>query len=153
MNDVPLSQARFQELLAAYGSQPEHWPERERNAAIEMLASSDTARTLAREQRSLDAWLSMSSPPALPTKLVERLNAIPEKRGTVLLARQLRVRALWVPALGWAAAAAIGIWLGAHSAAADSTVAKSANVENTVVEHENERLALSGGMLDELEEP
>jgi hypothetical protein len=95
----------------------------------------------------------MSSPPTLPTDLIRRLNLIPEKQGNLLLTRRLRVRALWVPALGWAAAAAIGIWLGARSAAADSTVAKSANVENTVVEHENERLALSGGILDELEEP
>ena len=153
MNDAPLTQARFQELLAAYGSQPEHWPECERNAANDMLESSETARTLAREQRALDAWLSMSSPPALPTDLIQRLNTIPEKQGTLLLARQLRIRTLWVPALGWAAAAAIGIWLGARSAGADGTAAKSAAVEDTVAQHENERLALSGGMLDELEEP
>ncbi len=153
MNDAPLSQARFQELLAAYGSQPEHWPERERNAAIEMLESSEIARTLAREQRALDVWLSMSSPPTLPTDLIRRLNTVPETQDTLPLVRRLRVRALWAPALGWAVAAAAGIWLGARSAAADSTVTKSANVENTVVEHENERLALSGGMLDELEEP
>jgi hypothetical protein len=153
MNDASLSQSRFRALLAAYGARPEYWPERERKAAIELLESSETARALAREQQALDTWLTMSSPPALPTKLVEHLNAVPEKRGTVLLARRLHIRALWVPALGWAAAAAVGIWLGARSAGADSTVAKSAAVDDTVAQRENERLALSGGMLGELEEP
>ena len=153
MNDTPLSQSRFEALVAAYGSQPEHWPECERKAAIELLESSEAARTAAHEEHALDAWLAMSSMSTPPTELIRHLNAIPENQRQALLIRRPRVSALWMLALGWAAAAAIGIWLGARSAAADSTVATSANVENTVVEHENERLALSGGMLDELEEP
>ena len=153
MNHAPLTQSRFQALLEAYGARPEHWPEGERSAAIELLETSESARILAREQHALDAWLSLSIVPAIPTELIQRLHAIPERQGKLLLARRLRVRAFLVPALGWAAAAVVGIWLGARSASLESAVVKAAPSEETVAQIENERLALSGGILDESEEP
>ena len=152
MNDA-LTQTRFQALLEAYGAQPERWPEHERNAAIELLNSSESARVLAREQHELDAWLSVPSTPKISAKLMLRLNAIPEKQGKLLLARRLRIRALWVPALGWAAAAAVGIWLGARSATADRYVVKSDDAAETAAQIENERLAISGGLFDDSEAP
>ncbi len=153
MNDAPLTQTRFQALLEAYGARPEHWPEGERNAAIQSLNTSEAARILAREQHALDAWLSVPGTPKISAELNQRLNAIPQQHGRALLARRLRVRALWVPALGWAAAAAIGIWLGARSAGVDSTIVKSTAVEVDSAQNLNERLALSGGILDVSEVP
>ena len=81
MNDAPLTQTRFQALLEAYGARPERWPESERNAAIELLNSSESARVLAQEQHEIDAWLSVPSTPKISAKLILRLNAIPEKQG------------------------------------------------------------------------
>lgn len=153
MNSAPLSQLRFRALLEAYGTRPEHWPERERGAALELLEASGSARILAAEQRALDAWLTMTVAPTLPRELIEHLAAIPEKRGTVLLTRHLHLRSLCVPALGWAAAAAVGIWLGAHLTTAESTLVNPAVLAPDVAQSENEQLALSGGLFDELEEP
>lgn len=152
MNDVPLTQTRFLALLEAYGARPERWPKHERNAAIELLNTSESARVLAREQHALDAWLSVPGP-KISADLNRRLNAIPEQRGRALLVRPLRVRALWLPALGWAAAATVGIWLGARSATTDRYVVNSDDTEQAAAQTENERLAISGGLFDDSEAP
>jgi hypothetical protein len=153
MNDVPLPQTRFLALLEAYGARPERWPEHERNAAIELLDTSESARVLAREQHSLDAWLSVPDTAKISADLNRRLNAIPEQCGRALLVRPLRVRALWLPALGWAAAATVGIWLGARSATTDRYVVNSDDTEQAAAQTENERLAISGGLFDDSEAP
>ena len=153
MNDVSLTQTRFLALLEAYGARPERWPEHERNAAIELLNTSESARVLAREQHALDAWLSVPGTPKISAELTRRLNAIPEQRDRGALAHRLSVRALWMPALGWAVAAAVGIWLGARSATADRYVVISDDTEETAAQYENERLAISGGTFDDSEVP
>ena len=153
MNDVPLTQTRFQALIEAYGARPERWPEYERNAAIELLSTSESARVLAQEQHALDAWLSVPGTPKISAELTRRLNAIPEQRDRGALAHRLSVRALWMPALGWAVAAAVGIWLGARTAIADRNVVNAGDTEETAAQYDNERLALSGGVIDDSEAP
>jgi hypothetical protein len=150
--DAPMSQSRFEALVAAYGARLDRWPDGERKSALSLLATSDVARALACEQEAIDGWLSASAP-ALSAGLVQRLNTIPEERGAALLARRLRVRAMWVPVLGWAAAAAVGLWLGARSTHTDIAATSSEVDDRTSVHDENVRLAISGSTLDEVEVP
>jgi hypothetical protein len=150
--DAPMSQSRFEPLIAAYGVRPERWPDGERNAALALLAVSEIARALKREQEAVDGWLSASAP-ALSTGLIQRLNTIPEKHGTALLARHLRLRAMWVPVFGWAAAAVVGLWVGARSPDTDSAPNSSEVDDRAFIQDENVRLAISGSTLDEVGVP
>src|SRR6185436_16949837 len=60
------------------------------------------------DDRMLEQALAALPEPGLPPELAARLDAIPE-RGVV---RRFPARAWRVPALGWAAAAAIGLFVG-----------------------------------------
>ena len=104
----PLALARFRELVGAYGGRLELWPEAEVNAARELVAVSAEARALVEEEAAFDrALVAASAPLEVPATLLRRLNEVP------LRAPQRRVwwpfgRA-WVPAAGWAFAAALGV--------------------------------------------
>ncbi len=52
-----MNQARLSELLDAYGNNPLRWPEAERAAALQLLASSAEARALRDHAALLDASL------------------------------------------------------------------------------------------------
>jgi hypothetical protein len=77
-NDTPMTVERLQQLLDAYGANPERWPADRRSQALELLAESAPARALRAEAARLDALLDMV-PAAEPSpQLVRRaLSAAP----------------------------------------------------------------------------
>ena len=110
---------------------------------------------LSDDDAELDAAIRALPDPELPTELSRRLEAIPE-RGNV---RRFPRRAWRISAFGWAAAAAIGLFVGAETAESDSTETASGDPGANVVsestardEVEDETLALAVGSFTELEE-
>lgn len=61
-----LDESRFADLLDAYGGEPARWPAPEREAALQLLARSETARAAQRQAAWLDAELDRSvvAPPS-----------------------------------------------------------------------------------------
>lgn len=144
----PLDLERFKALLAAYGARPERFPDAERDAALALLQSSEEARTLARAESALDDVLALAPKPELSPGLSRRLAELP-----VVHARPER-RSRWAPvftALGWAAAAAFGVYWGAHTEALESASAVDESAEVAADEGE-ELMALALGALPQLEE-
>ncbi len=100
-----ISVERFEQLLAAYGAAPEHWPETERSAAQRLLDESAAARRLLAHAAALDALLDHAAiePPS------------PLLRAQVLMAAPRAPRRRWAYAMGvavpLAAAAAVILWL------------------------------------------
>jgi hypothetical protein len=127
MKTTPESLARFRALAEAYGGDLERWPEQERAWARELAVRSADARAALAGEQGLDALLAAADTPALPRALAARLEQLPPKTAVV---RPLRLprRAFCAPALGWAAAAAIGLWLGAQSAGTDDSGPDAADV-------------------------
>jgi hypothetical protein len=127
MKTSPDPLARFRALAEAYGSDLERWPEQERAWARELAARSADARAALASEQGLDALLAAADTLELPRELAARLEQLPPKTAVV---RSLRLprRAWRAPALGWAAAAAIGLWLGAQSAGTDETGRGAADV-------------------------
>ncbi len=121
----PLALARFRELVAAYGARLELWPQDEVNAARELLAVSAEARALLEQEAAFDRELAVvNQPPEVPAALLRRLNEVP------LRAPQRRVwwpfgRA-WVPAVGWAFAAAVGVSWGLLATPFETTEGETA---------------------------
>jgi hypothetical protein len=110
------------------------------------------------EQRSddddaaLDAAFGELPVPELPEGLRMRLHAIPERSNV----RRFPVRKLGVSAFGWAAAAALGLFIGSQSFDGDATVAAgNASVDavsGVEVSDEDESLELAAGTFAEFEE-
>ena len=160
MTPPPLPLERFRELVAAYGARLELWPADEAARARELVAMSAEARALFDAETELDRELvGVSAPPEVPARLLRRLNEVP------LRAPQRRVlwpfgRA-WVPALGWAFAAALGVSWGlfappfegneSDSGAAVASVAPSAN-DVAPAAAEDDVAALARGTLVDFEE-
>jgi hypothetical protein len=69
------------------------------------------------EDAALDAALRDLPVPALPADLRLRLQAIPERENV----RRFPLRVLRAPALGWAAAAVLGLFVGARSLESEAT--------------------------------
>jgi hypothetical protein len=116
-----LTVARFGELSAAYGSDLNHWPASEREAGLELVRTSDAARTLLGEERDLDRALAGAAnvdlvplSPDLERRLAEIPLRIAQSSGW-----PARLFRLWVP-LAWSAAAALGVVLGVYSTDGDS---------------------------------
>jgi hypothetical protein len=122
----PLDLERFKELLAAYGGRPERFPEREREAAVALLEGSEVARGLLVAESALDEVFAVAPAPELSSSLARKLAELPIRHPQA--ERRSRFAGLFT-ALGWAAAAAVGVIWGAHSEALDS--AKSGNTAET----------------------
>jgi hypothetical protein len=110
---------------------------------------------LSDDDAALDEAIRALPEPELPAELSRRLEAIPE-RGNV---RRFPRRAWRVSAFGWAAAAAIGLFIGAQTAETDSTATASGDSGEDLAaeptaddEVEDETLALTVGSFTELEE-
>jgi hypothetical protein len=127
MNEPPMTLSRFRTLVEAYGSELARWPERERARAQALLESSEPARAALAEEAELDHALSALSTPNLSDALARRLNEIPV-RTPVKPRTRLPFKRLWAPALGWAAAAALGIALGNFADDEDDTLADASQV-------------------------
>lgn len=62
-----MDQTRFEAILAAYGADPERWPEAERAAAIAFATAHQTDMS---EARAVDALLAAAPPVAPPSDLL-----------------------------------------------------------------------------------
>lgn len=107
-----LTEERFRKLAEAYGSQLERWPAAERKAARELVLKRPELRACLAAEAELDAFLGSGRSDGLPASLLQRLEALPE---TAPQPFPWRARSLLKPALGWAVAAAFGLWLGART--------------------------------------
>jgi len=67
---------RFEQLIEAYGSDPQRWPVAERAAALKLLAESDKAAALLEQSAWLDETLDQFAVPAFD-QLNERLLKMP----------------------------------------------------------------------------
>ena len=155
----PLALARFRELVTAYGGRLELWPHEEVNAARELLAVSAEARALLEEEAAFDREFAIvNQPPEVPAALLRRLNEVP------LRAPQRRVwwpfgRA-WVPAVGWAFAAAVGVSWGlfatpfetAEAEMAPAVAALDSSAAAPAAPADDDFSALARGTLVEFEE-
>jgi anti-sigma factor RsiW len=109
-----------------------------------------TVERIAEEDRELDRALAALPVPELPAELRRRLSEIPE-RGNV---RRFPGRSWRVSALGWAAAAAIGLVIGAQTAETEAVPSASPDTQelDDGSLDEDETLELSVGSLAGLEE-
>ena len=147
-----LSLSRFRELVAAYGANFERWPATLQEPARALYARAPEARALCEQHAPLDAWLSLDTSEALPAGLEQRLLSVPQQRRKVL---PFKPRSLIVPALGWAAAAAFGLWLGASDIAdqvapADDVSAQAAQTaDDEAADDDEQLLALTTGSFED----
>ncbi len=154
----PLSFERFGELVAAYGGRLELWPDGERSAAEALLESSERARALLAAETELDTMFTEpSAAPEPSAALLRRLNEIP------LRVPQRSVwwpfRRAWIPAVGWAFAAALGVGWGivgtpfedGELATTSALTATSAASDGAAIA-EDDLAALARGTLVDLEE-
>jgi len=86
---------RLQAVLAAYGADPAHWPERDRELAQWLGAADPVLATSLNDARTMDRVLTRASHPAAPAgavdRLVARVDGLPGK--IVPIARPGRARA------------------------------------------------------------
>jgi hypothetical protein len=115
---------RLQEVLAAYGADPAHWPERDREFAF-LLATADPALAAPlQDARALDLALAHASRPMAPAGAADRIAGLADVSGDVVsFARRGRVpsrakRAVLPGRLAvltaLAASLALGLYLGAN---------------------------------------
>jgi hypothetical protein len=141
----PLSEERFRELLDAYGAEISRFPEPERRAAELLLDSSESARAWFDAERELDARLLKSLSAALEPlspELERRLAGIPIRHPQA--GRGGGLVRLFVPAVAWAAAACVGIWLGSGALPIDDD-AGSSDESAELQSDEEELVALAIG--------
>jgi hypothetical protein len=148
----PFDVNRFRALVAADGTRTELWPEGERDAALALVSASDEARALFEEERALDRALGGAGDVQLAPALLRRLNEVP-----VRFPRAERRPSRWagaLAALGWAAAAAFGVYWGAHTTELESATpaeaAAGAAAADPAVESEIESIELALGTIDDL---
>jgi hypothetical protein len=145
----PLTTERFRALAEAYGGRLERWPDAERKAARELLLQHPELRAVLAEEAALDGVFAAESPASLSPALRARLDSVVEARQAFPLSR----RSLLAPAIGWAIAAGVGLWLGvsldepeiAEITGSDTVVLDAADDESGVLE-------LAAGELEAFEE-
>jgi hypothetical protein len=107
---------RLSELLDAYGADPDRWPLEDRVAALELMARSAEARTLARRAGALDTMLdaaplampSRASAEALAARIVDQVAA----PNVITLSRTSKASWGWPNWTALAAAAVAGLVVG-----------------------------------------
>lgn len=157
MTHPPLTLQRFLELVEAYGGQLSRWPAAEREAAEALVRVSEPARAALAAEAELDGALASFAAADLSAALERRLNEIPIRAPLTKRARWPFQR-VWAPALGWAAAAALGVALGSGVGGWDSdeglTDSGEASAEAAEAPSPSDEAlaALALGAFDELEE-
>lgn len=154
-----MSMSRFRDLTAAYGANLSRWPEAELPSARALLRESKEAAAVLAGEASFDALLETLPREPLPDSLRGRLLRLPAEQHTP---RPLRLprRAMWGPAFGWAAAAAVGVWLGTSTAPESAEAASAPEAEAAASEAtqqaglivEDEIIAIARGTMLDLEE-
>jgi len=129
---------RLRDILDAYGAEPAHWPEAERAAMQELIATSPGAQTALAQAAALDALLAHDRPvmPTLnPIKIAARAAATPRvPRGS------WAVRSMWPNVAGLAAAAIVGFvvgWTGLDQNFTSVASADQVDAVGDVVQQEN----------------
>lgn len=150
MTDPPMTLQRFLGLVEAYG-QVSRFPEAERAAAEALLRVSEPARLALAEEFALDAALGALEAPELSPAFARKLNEIPIRTAP---ARRVRwpFQRLWAPALGWAAAAALGVVLGSQVAESDDGPSDSDDTAAEQSPSDEALAALALGSFSDLEE-
>lgn len=125
---------RLFDIIETWGAEPHGWPEAERAEAEALLAEKpgkfSSALIAARE---LDLMLAVLPEPDMPRALTEAIIATAPKPARGLLPRWGGLKAPWVPASGFAAAA-FGLFMGltiAPVASADDEM--NAEVQELVI--------------------
>lgn len=149
MTFEPMTLKRFQTLVTTYGGQLTRWPEAERGAARALLEISEPARAWLAEEETLDATLEAFAIPSLSPALEQRLTQIPLRTPRAARPRW-PFKSLWAPAIGWAAAAAVGVILGASMEDPVQTSRETA-AELTSSTAEDALVSLALGSLEDLE--
>lgn len=131
---------RFAQLLASYGADPDHWPNTERDAALDFLAQDVRARRMINEAMQLDQWLQSagSQQPVfagLEAKLLRR--ALPPKAHSLtdrlltwlLPSPDLPLRQMWRPVAAACLPLVIGVLVGFQVELAPEVYATSVEEE------------------------
>jgi hypothetical protein len=108
---VGLDLPQFEGLLDLHGAKLERWPEEERSRAQALLSVSEPARAALAHAQRLDALLDALPVPEPSRALAARIAALPQ-RAQVRRARSWPFAAPAIPVFGWAAAAALGLFVG-----------------------------------------
>lgn len=107
---------RLQELLGAYGADPDRWPLDERPAMLDLLARSDAARELASRAAALDSLLDrvpLKVPtPEVAATLTDRIMRALPPRVAARVEVPIRVAFGWPNWAALAAAAVAGLVIG-----------------------------------------
>ncbi|MCE9523401.1 MAG: hypothetical protein K8S25_13340 [Alphaproteobacteria bacterium] len=117
MDLTTMTNERFEALLDAYGADPRHWPDAERDAALVFAKSSAAAQRRLEEAAVLDRLIDQADTAPVTPELQEKILATfaQAHRGGSLsatFARLLPGRAAWVPATALAASLALGLGVG-----------------------------------------
>jgi len=112
---------RLRQIIAAYGANPRHWPDDERDAAEALAASSPAARDMAARECALDDGMELLSD-TVPDAAMARLTAataFPPPRQNAASAMRATggwmtslASAFWPRATVFASMAALGIIVG-----------------------------------------
>jgi hypothetical protein len=132
-NPAPISRARFQELLDAYGADPSRWPEPERAPAHALLASDADAQRALHEAAMFDKLLDEGSVALDPSAALRRAVAEIPLRAPPVVAPPWLLASFVRSALAAALVLALGVIAGAATAAdepaAETSVATSGDDE------------------------
>lgn len=107
----PMDLARLAEILDAYGADPSRWPVSERAAVEALIAGSPEAAAMREDAAALDMLMEISAAPAPSPELMVRVLADNEPSGW--LSALWPFGPVWQPASAMAAAAVLGIVIGA----------------------------------------
>jgi anti-sigma factor RsiW len=100
---IGMSLERFQAIVAAYGAEPDAWPEAERVQARRFCERHPEAARVLAEAREIDTFLAQA-PPAIASDALKAkiLASAPQPRGAARLGR-------WLPAGAIAASLIVGV--------------------------------------------
>lgn len=127
---TPMTLARFEALLDAYGADEARWPKTERDAALALCAVEPRAASLRQAARSLDALLDHAPSHAASAALAARVAEIPLQAARRAQAFWTRER-IWGAVLAGVTACVLGALSGAYSDAQSSTTDTSASTTTT----------------------
>jgi hypothetical protein len=140
---------RFRALAETYGGALERWPAAERRAARELLLREPSLRGVLAAESELDQLLAEGEVGAASPSLLARLEGIPE-RSSQKQPFPLKARSFRWPALGWAVAAGVGLWIGTTVEAPELDTVAAQQVEASEAD-EPTVLEIAAGDLSDLE--
>ncbi|HMI93431.1 MAG TPA: hypothetical protein VK509_18795 [Polyangiales bacterium] len=129
-NPPPITRARFEQLLEAYGAEPARWPEPERGPARALLARDPEAQRALREAAAFDRLLDDGSVALEPSAALRRAVAEIPLRAPPVVAAPWLLASFARSALAAALVLALGVLAGVATAADEPA---SADASGTAV--------------------